>query len=81
MKYFKQVSVQKQVMINRGFIEEADCPALHYQRMTKPLIEKRRRARINGCLGKLKEMVIDSGRHNIQVQSKTVFIRLYLFDS
>ncbi|CAG2112405.1 unnamed protein product [Medioppia subpectinata] len=49
------------------FEDQPDCPALNsYQRLTKPLIEKRRRARINLCLTQLKEMIIDSGRHNIQ---------------
>lgn len=37
------------------------------QRLTKPMIEKRRRARINQCLLQLKEIVIDSGRQRIQV--------------
>ncbi|CAG2122223.1 unnamed protein product, partial [Medioppia subpectinata] len=36
------------------------------KRMSKPMMEKRRRARINQCLMQLKEMVIDSGKQNIQ---------------
>ncbi|XP_054159456.1 transcription factor HES-4-B-like [Oppia nitens] len=48
------------------FDDQTDCQANSYQRLTKPLIEKRRRARINLCLMQLKEMVIDSGRHYIQ---------------
>jgi len=37
------------------------------RRMSKPMMEKRRRARINQCLMQLKTMVIDSGKQNIQV--------------
>ena len=37
------------------------------KRMSKPMMEKRRRARINRCLTQLKEMVIDSGKQNVQV--------------
>ncbi|XP_054160031.1 transcription factor HES-1-like [Oppia nitens] len=36
------------------------------KRMSKPMMEKRRRARINQCLMQLKEMVIDSGKQNLQ---------------
>ena len=36
-------------------------------RLSKPLIEKRRRARINTCLMQLKEMVIDSNKLYKQV--------------
>jgi len=36
------------------------------KRMSKPMMEKRRRARINQCLMQLKAMVIDSGKQNIQ---------------
>ena len=39
------------------------------KRMSKPLIERRRRARINTCLMQLKEMVIDSGEQSSQVSN------------
>jgi len=38
--------------------------------MTKPMMERKRRARINKCLVQLKDMVIDSGNQNIK-NSKT----------
>ena len=39
------------------------------KRMSKPLIERRSRARINTCLMQLKEMVIDSGEQSSQVSN------------
>jgi hypothetical protein len=37
------------------------------RRMSKPMMEKRRRARINNSLMQLKAIVVDSGKLNIQV--------------
>jgi hypothetical protein len=37
------------------------------RRMSKPMMEKRRRARINNSLMQLKSIVVDSGKLNIQV--------------
>ena len=47
------------------------------KRMSKPQMEKRRRARINTCLNQLKEMVIDSGKQNIQVIVKWILKKTF----
>lgn len=45
----------------------------------KPLMEKRRRARINDCLNELKSMLLDADAELKQVRKVCIFIAIYLF--
>ena len=63
MTKIHNVSVNSDDIVNdNSFVKKKNV-----LRLSKPLIEKRRRARINTCLMQLKEMVIDSGEQSSQV--------------
>ena len=63
MTKIHNVSVNSDDIVNdNSFVKKKNV-----LRLSKPLIEKRRRARINTCLMQLKEMVIDSNKLYKQV--------------
>uniref|UniRef100_T1IVD9 BHLH domain-containing protein n=1 Tax=Strigamia maritima TaxID=126957 RepID=T1IVD9_STRMM len=56
--------------INSVIAERGVTKASEYRKVIKPLLEKRRRARINNCLTELKDLLVETYKNDITEPSK-----------
>uniref|UniRef100_T1ITB1 BHLH domain-containing protein n=1 Tax=Strigamia maritima TaxID=126957 RepID=T1ITB1_STRMM len=56
--------------INSVIAERGVTKASEYRKVIKPLLEKRRRARINNCLTELKDLLVETYKNDISEPSK-----------